>query len=126
MFASDLGRHQRAVEARSTRQRQPSPSWRRAARASRPDWRRCSIPSSAEGEEQGGRRPAQWASATGCTSPSTRAPKIIEAAAHDVLSALGKSDELLDIALKLEEHALSDVPLRRAQPVPGRGLLHRS
>ncbi|KPC88401.1 hypothetical protein ADL35_05655, partial [Streptomyces sp. NRRL WC-3753] len=30
------------------------------------------------------------------------------AAAHDVLSALGKSDELLDIALKLEEHALSD------------------
>jgi citrate synthase len=34
--------------------------------------------------------------------------KIIKAAAHDVLSALGKSDELLDIALKLEEHALSD------------------
>jgi citrate synthase len=34
--------------------------------------------------------------------------KIIKAAAHDVLSALGKSDELLDIALRLEEHALSD------------------
>jgi citrate synthase len=34
--------------------------------------------------------------------------KIIKAAAHDVLSALGKSDELLDIALKLEEHALDD------------------
>ncbi|MCZ2523287.1 citrate synthase, partial [Streptomyces sp. NPDC059506] len=34
--------------------------------------------------------------------------KIIKAAAHDVLSALGKSDELLDIALKLEERALSD------------------
>lgn len=34
--------------------------------------------------------------------------KIIKAAAHDVLSALGKSDELLDIALALEEHALSD------------------
>ncbi|MER5492241.1 citrate synthase [Streptomyces sp. NPDC002454] len=34
--------------------------------------------------------------------------KIIKAAAHDVLSALGKSDELLDIALKLEEHALAD------------------
>jgi citrate synthase len=34
--------------------------------------------------------------------------KIIKAAAHDVLSALGKSDELLDIALELEEHALSD------------------
>ena len=34
--------------------------------------------------------------------------KIIKNAAHDVLSALGKSDELLDIALKLEEHALSD------------------
>lgn len=34
--------------------------------------------------------------------------KIIKAAAHDVLSALGKSDELLDIALSLEEHALAD------------------
>ena len=34
--------------------------------------------------------------------------RIIKAAAHDVLSALGKDDELLDIALKLEEHALSD------------------
>ncbi|GAA1903572.1 citrate synthase [Streptomyces sodiiphilus] len=34
--------------------------------------------------------------------------KIIKSAAHDVLSALGKSDELLDIALKLEEAALSD------------------
>jgi len=34
--------------------------------------------------------------------------KIIKAAAHDVLSALGKSDELLDIALRLEEHALKD------------------
>ncbi|KIF69827.1 citrate synthase [Streptomyces sp. AcH 505] len=34
--------------------------------------------------------------------------KIIKAAAHDVLSALGKTDELLDIALKLEEHALAD------------------
>jgi citrate synthase len=34
--------------------------------------------------------------------------RIIKAAAHDVLSALGKSDELLDIALKLEEHALND------------------
>lgn len=34
--------------------------------------------------------------------------KIIKAAAHDVLSALGKDDELLDIALKLEEHALAD------------------
>lgn len=34
--------------------------------------------------------------------------KIIKAAAHDVLSALGKSDELLDIALALEEHALAD------------------
>ncbi|MEV7424208.1 citrate synthase [Streptomyces sp. NPDC091212] len=34
--------------------------------------------------------------------------KIIKAAAHDVLSALGKSDALLDIALKLEEHALAD------------------
>ncbi|MDB1086796.1 citrate synthase [Streptomyces sp. ACA25] len=34
--------------------------------------------------------------------------KIIKNAAHDVLSALGKSDALLDIALKLEERALSD------------------
>jgi citrate synthase len=34
--------------------------------------------------------------------------KIIKAAAHDVLSALDKSDELLDIALTLEEHALAD------------------
>jgi citrate synthase len=34
--------------------------------------------------------------------------KIIKAAAHDVLSALGKSDELLDIALALEDRALSD------------------
>jgi len=34
--------------------------------------------------------------------------KIIKAAAHDVLAQLGKADELLDIALKLEEHALSD------------------
>ncbi|KRV47822.1 citrate synthase [Wenjunlia vitaminophila] len=34
--------------------------------------------------------------------------KIIKAAAHDVLSALGKSDELLDIALALEEQALAD------------------
>ncbi|SOD60925.1 citrate synthase [Streptomyces zhaozhouensis] len=34
--------------------------------------------------------------------------KIIKTAAHDVLSALGKSDELLDIALRLEERALSD------------------
>ncbi|MDK1476133.1 citrate synthase [Streptomyces sp. 549] len=34
--------------------------------------------------------------------------KIIKDAAHDVLAALGKSDELLDIALKLEEHALND------------------
>jgi citrate synthase len=34
--------------------------------------------------------------------------QIIKAAAHDVLSALGKSDELLDIALALEEHALAD------------------
>ncbi|OKH96868.1 citrate/2-methylcitrate synthase, partial [Streptomyces sp. CB02056] len=28
--------------------------------------------------------------------------------AHEVLGQLGKSDELLDIALKLEEHALKD------------------
>ncbi|WP_103528538.1 MULTISPECIES: citrate synthase [Streptomyces] len=34
--------------------------------------------------------------------------KIIKAAAHDVLSALGKSDELLDIALALEDRALND------------------
>ncbi|MDT3397818.1 citrate synthase [Streptomyces sp. B1866] len=34
--------------------------------------------------------------------------KIIKAAAHDVLSALGKEDQLLDIALRLEEHALAD------------------
>ncbi|WP_399552536.1 citrate synthase [Streptomyces sp. YIM 98790] len=34
--------------------------------------------------------------------------KIIKQAAHGVLSALGKSDELLDIALKLEDRALSD------------------
>jgi citrate synthase len=34
--------------------------------------------------------------------------QIIKSAAHDVLSQLGKSDELLDIALKLEEHALTD------------------
>jgi citrate synthase len=34
--------------------------------------------------------------------------QIIKAAAHNVLSALGKSDELLDIALALEEHALAD------------------
>ncbi|AXI77629.1 citrate synthase [Peterkaempfera bronchialis] len=34
--------------------------------------------------------------------------QIIKGAAHDVLSQLGKADELLDIALKLEEHALSD------------------
>jgi citrate synthase len=34
--------------------------------------------------------------------------KIIKAAAHDVLAQLGKADQLLDIALKLEEHALSD------------------
>ncbi|MCD0483415.1 citrate synthase [Streptacidiphilus sp. ASG 303] len=34
--------------------------------------------------------------------------QIIKSAAHDVLSQLGKADELLDIALKLEEHALSD------------------
>ena len=34
--------------------------------------------------------------------------KIIKAAAYDVLSQLGKSDELLDIALALEERALAD------------------
>ncbi|WP_370086972.1 citrate synthase [Streptacidiphilus sp. MAP12-16] len=34
--------------------------------------------------------------------------QIIKSAAHDVLSQLGKADELLDIALKLEEHALTD------------------
>ena len=34
--------------------------------------------------------------------------QIIKSAAHEVLSQLGKSDELLDIALKLEEHALTD------------------
>ncbi|MFC1419182.1 citrate synthase [Streptacidiphilus cavernicola] len=34
--------------------------------------------------------------------------QIIKSAAHDVLAQLGKSDELLDIALKLEEHALTD------------------
>ncbi|WP_042367447.1 citrate synthase [Streptacidiphilus neutrinimicus] len=34
--------------------------------------------------------------------------QIIKAAAHDVLSQLGKADELLDIALKLEQHALTD------------------
>jgi citrate synthase len=34
--------------------------------------------------------------------------QIIKSAAHDVLAQLGKADELLDIALKLEEHALSD------------------
>jgi citrate synthase len=34
--------------------------------------------------------------------------KIIKDAAHDVLSALGKSDALLDIALALEDRALSD------------------
>jgi citrate synthase len=34
--------------------------------------------------------------------------QIIKSAAHDVLSQLGKSDELLDIALKLEQHALTD------------------
>jgi citrate synthase len=34
--------------------------------------------------------------------------KIIKSAAHNVLSALGKSDELLDIALALEDKALND------------------
>ncbi|SEL65066.1 citrate synthase [Streptacidiphilus jiangxiensis] len=34
--------------------------------------------------------------------------QIIKVAAHDVLSQLGKADELLDIALKLEQHALTD------------------
>ncbi|MFC1409658.1 citrate synthase [Streptacidiphilus sp. N1-12] len=34
--------------------------------------------------------------------------QIIKSAAHDVLDQLGKADELLDIALKLEEHALTD------------------
>jgi citrate synthase len=34
--------------------------------------------------------------------------QIIKAAAHDVLGQLGKADELLDIALKLEQHALTD------------------
>jgi len=34
--------------------------------------------------------------------------QIIKAAAHDVLAQLGKADELLDIALKLEQHALTD------------------
>jgi citrate synthase len=34
--------------------------------------------------------------------------QIIKNAAHDVLAQLGKADELLDIALKLEEHALTD------------------
>ncbi len=34
--------------------------------------------------------------------------QIIKGAAHDVLAQLGKADELLDIALKLEEHALTD------------------
>jgi citrate synthase len=34
--------------------------------------------------------------------------QIIKSAAHDVLAQLGKADELLDIALKLEEHALTD------------------
>src|SRR3954452_8989441 len=33
---------------------------------------------------------------------------VVKQSADEVLSALGKSDELLDIALKLEEHALSD------------------
>jgi citrate synthase len=34
--------------------------------------------------------------------------QIVKAAAHDVLSQLGKADDLLDIALRLEEHALRD------------------
>jgi citrate synthase len=34
--------------------------------------------------------------------------QIIKSAAHDVLAQLGKTDELLDIALKLEAHALTD------------------
>jgi citrate synthase len=34
--------------------------------------------------------------------------KIVKNAAHDVLAQLGQSDELLDIALRLEDHALSD------------------
>ncbi|WP_370147069.1 MULTISPECIES: citrate synthase [unclassified Kitasatospora] len=33
---------------------------------------------------------------------------LVKGLAHDVLAQLGKSDELLEIALKLEEHALSD------------------
>ncbi len=34
--------------------------------------------------------------------------KIVKSAAHDVLASLGQSDELLDIAMRLEDHALSD------------------
>ncbi|WP_371479227.1 citrate synthase [Kitasatospora sp. NBC_00315] len=33
---------------------------------------------------------------------------VVKGLAHDVLAQLGKSDELLEIALKLEEHALND------------------
>jgi citrate synthase len=33
---------------------------------------------------------------------------LVKGLAHEVLGQLGKSDELLEIALKLEEHALSD------------------
>ncbi|CAM5724261.1 hypothetical protein SFUMM280S_01429 [Streptomyces fumanus] len=52
--------------------------------------------------------------------------KIIKAAAHDVLSALGKSDELLDIAAEAGGARALRRLLRLAQPLPERRLLHRS
>ena len=49
---------------------------------------------------------------------------IIKKHADAILRKHGGNDQLLDIALELEEAALSDAVLRRAQAVPERRLLH--
>ena len=51
--------------------------------------------------------------------------KIVKDTAHEILSKLGGNDELLDIALRLEEKALQRRLLHPAQALPERGLLHR-
>ena len=49
--------------------------------------------------------------------------KIIREMCHKVLAELGVNDPLLDVAMKLEEAALKDDVLHRAQAVPERRFL---
>ena len=71
------------------------------------------------------RASGSWASATASTRTSTRARRILKEAADEVLAKLGINDPLLDIAKQLEEAALKDELLRRAQALPERRLLQR-